>query len=181
MRRVRHLSGSFCAEDEQPELWLSGSKASRHGWVRVSDATERVFYHSIGSGKITLERPAEFGDDDPAWADGTELCMYRGKCSRCKEFIPRSETGPVALAADHGQVALSFLLCRPCLNWLVESVKLEREGLPPLGPRPPPPPAQKPVFGRGGGGDGGGIGKTGKSAAASTPPPRSTRKQLMKV
>ncbi|CAM9218551.1 unnamed protein product [Ectocarpus sp. 13 AM-2016] len=181
MRRVRHPSGSFCAEDEQPELWLSGSKASRNGWVRVSDATERVFYHSIESGKITLERPAEFGDDDPAWADGTELYMYRGKCSRCKEFIPRSETGPVALAADHGQVALSFLLCRPCLNWLVESVKLEREGLPPLGPRPPPPPAHKPVFGGGGGGDGGDIGKTGKSAAASTPPPRPTRKQLMKV
>lgn len=70
-RPVRHTSGSFCAEDEQPELWLSGSKASRNGWVRVSDATERVFYHSIESGQITLERPAEFGDDDPAWADGT--------------------------------------------------------------------------------------------------------------
>ncbi|CBN79012.1 Hypothetical leucine rich repeat and MORN motif protein [Ectocarpus siliculosus] len=180
-RPVRQRSGSFGAEDEQPELWLSGSKASRNGWVRVSDATERVFYHSIESGKITLERPAEFGDDDPAWADGTELCMYRGKCSRCKEFIPRSETGPVALAADRGQVALSFLLCRPCLNWLMESAKLEREGLPPLSPCPPPPPAQKPVFGRGGGGDGGGLGKTGKSAAASTPPPRPTRKQLMKV
>ena len=51
---------------------------------------------------------------------GTELHMYRGKCSRCKDFVPRSEAGPVALSADRGQVALSFLLCRPCLNWLVE-------------------------------------------------------------
>lgn len=51
---------------------------------------------------------------------GTELYMYRGKCSRCKDFVPRSEAGPVALSTDHGQVALSFLLCRPCLNWLVE-------------------------------------------------------------
>lgn len=51
---------------------------------------------------------------------GTELCMYRGKCSRCKEFVPcKSEAGPVALLAERGQVALSFLLCRPCLNWLI--------------------------------------------------------------
>lgn len=62
--------------DEQ-QLWLSGSKASRHGWIRVCDATERVFYHSIDSGIITLERPADFGDDNPVWADGkcsTEDC-----------------------------------------------------------------------------------------------------------
>lgn len=57
-------------DEQQPQLWLSGSKASRHGWVRVSDGTERVFYHSIDSGKITLERPTDFGDDNPVWADG---------------------------------------------------------------------------------------------------------------
>ncbi len=60
----------FCLDDQQPQLWLSGSKASRHGWVRVCDGTERVFYHSMENGKITLERPAEFGDDNPTWADG---------------------------------------------------------------------------------------------------------------
>lgn len=54
--------------------------------------------------------------------------MYRGKCSRCKDFVPRAEAGPVALAADHGQVALSFLLCRPCLNWLVERWELKNGG-----------------------------------------------------
>lgn len=57
-------------EEHEQDVWLSGSKASRSGWVRVSDATERVFYHHIGSGKITLERPEEFGDDNPTWADG---------------------------------------------------------------------------------------------------------------
>eukprot|EP00903_Cladosiphon_okamuranus_P011608 g10918.t1 len=157
------------------ELWLSGSKASRHGWVRVCDGTERVFYHSIDNGKITLERPADFGDDNPVWADGTELYMYRGKCSRCKDFVPRSEAGPVALSADHGQVALSFLLCRPCLNWLVESVKLEREGKSPLAPPPPPPPAQKPVFGAAG------FNKAEKIAVESAPHLRMKKKQLMKV
>lgn len=63
-------SSSF-EEEDQPQLWLSGSKASRHGWVRVSDATEKVFYHNITSGKITLERPVDFGDDNPTWTDGT--------------------------------------------------------------------------------------------------------------
>lgn len=62
-------------EEHETELWLSGSKASRHGWVRVSDATERVFYHSIESGKITLERPVDFGDDNPAWADGARKAL----------------------------------------------------------------------------------------------------------
>lgn len=50
----------------------------------------------------------------------TEIFIYRGSCSRCKDFVDRSQAGPVALSADHGQAALSFLLCRPCLNWLVE-------------------------------------------------------------
>ncbi|CAN0134436.1 unnamed protein product [Scytosiphon promiscuus] len=168
-------------EGHETELWLSGSKASRHGWVRVSDATERVFYHSIESGKITLERPVDFGDDNPAWADGTELHVYRGKCSRCKDFVPRSEAGPVTFAADHGQEALSFLLCRPCLNWLVESVKLEREGKPPLAPAPPPPPAQKPVFGRAGDSGGSVLGKGGKARIEPLAPARSPNKQLMKV
>lgn len=64
------------------------------------------------------------------------------------------------------------------------SVKLEREGKPPLAPLPPPPIAQKPVFGRGGGsGTGGGFVKGDKSLAESAPPPRpsSKKKQLMKV
>lgn len=58
---------------QEEELWLSGSKASRHGWVRVSDGRERVFYHSIKSGKITLERPVNFGGSNPTWADGERL------------------------------------------------------------------------------------------------------------
>lgn len=63
-------AGSPRPDEQQPQLWLSGSKASRHGWVRVCDGTERVFYHSIDTGKITLERPADFGGDNPVWADG---------------------------------------------------------------------------------------------------------------
>lgn len=61
------------ALDEEHQLVLSGSTASRHGWVRVSDGTGRVFYHSISSGNITLERPPRFGDDNPTWADGTDI------------------------------------------------------------------------------------------------------------
>lgn len=61
---------------EDHELWLSGSKASRRGWVRVSDGAERVFYHSIGNGKITLERPEHFGTDEPTWADGAKDTAY---------------------------------------------------------------------------------------------------------
>lgn len=66
-------AGSYDPDEQGPQLWLSGSKASRHGWVRVCDGTERVFYHSIDSGKITLERPADFGDDNPVWADGKQV------------------------------------------------------------------------------------------------------------
>ena len=58
------------------ELWIAGRQASRGGWVRISDGTERVFYHHniLGhSPKITLERPPTFGQDDPTWADG----MYK--------------------------------------------------------------------------------------------------------
>lgn len=61
---------------KEHELWLSGSKASRRGWVRVSDGAERVFYHSIGTGKITLERPEHFGTDEPTWADGAKDTAY---------------------------------------------------------------------------------------------------------
>lgn len=52
------------------------------------------------------------------WA-GTELCIYRGSCSRCQDVVPKCEPGPVALSAERNEVALAFLLCRPCLNWLV--------------------------------------------------------------
>lgn len=69
-RRAEAPGASYAEDDDQPQLWLSGAKASRRGWVRVSDATEKVFYHSIASGKITLERPVDFGDDNPTWADG---------------------------------------------------------------------------------------------------------------
>lgn len=55
------------------QLVLSGSMASRNGWVRVSDGTGRVFYHSIDTGNITLERPPRFGDDNPTWADGRHI------------------------------------------------------------------------------------------------------------
>lgn len=60
------------------ELWLAGRQASRGGWVRVSDGSPdgRVFYQSVaaasdaGSNLITLERPPNFGLDNPTWADG---------------------------------------------------------------------------------------------------------------
>ena len=58
------------------------------------------------------------------------------------------------------------------------SVKLEREGKPPLAPPPPPPPAQKPVFGAAG------FNKPERSAVESVPSPRTPRmkkKQLMRV
>lgn len=73
-------SGSSHSGEQKPQLWLSGSKASRHGWVRVCDGTERVFYHSIRSGKITLERPADFGDDNPVWADGKKMLNQGSWC-----------------------------------------------------------------------------------------------------
>ena len=38
----------------------------------MSDGTERVFYHDMSNGKITLERPTEFGDDNPTWVDGEQ-------------------------------------------------------------------------------------------------------------
>lgn len=60
-------------------------------------------------------------------------------------------------------------------DWVCLSVKLEREGSPPLAPPPPPPPAQKPVFG------GAGFNKGERSVAESVPPPRQKKKQLMKV
>lgn len=60
------------------ELWLAGRQASRSGWVRVSDGStgSRVFYQSVAeesdarSHIITLERPPNFGPDNPTWADG---------------------------------------------------------------------------------------------------------------
>lgn len=80
MRDSRHVEDaakpSLDNAVEEHELWLSGSKASRRGWVRVSDGTERVFYHSIGTGKITLERPEHFGTDEPTWADGAKVTAY---------------------------------------------------------------------------------------------------------
>lgn len=79
-------------QQPQPQLWLSGSKASRHGWVRVCDGTERVFYHSIDTGKITLERPADFGDDNPVWADGKNKMLVQGSSS-CF-YAEKRETRP---------------------------------------------------------------------------------------
>lgn len=63
------------------ELWLAGRQASRGGWVRVSDGSTdgRVFYQSVAAGEsgsgsniITLERPPNFGQDNPTWADGEQ-------------------------------------------------------------------------------------------------------------
>lgn len=73
------LVATVDAENDEPTssstsdtaaLSLAGSRASRHGWVRVHDGTERVFYHGISTGKITLERPSDFGEGNPKWADG---------------------------------------------------------------------------------------------------------------
>ncbi|CAM9169851.1 unnamed protein product [Ascophyllum nodosum] len=152
------------------ELWIAGRQASRGGWVRISDGTERVFYHHniLGhSPKITLERPPTFGQDDPTWADaGTALFMYRGTCSRCKDVVLRNEPGPVALSAFQGQVALSFLLCRPCLNWLIESARSELKGEQPL-----PISAEETVEGPNCGGVGG-VGSSSEDTVFSCRPTR---------
>lgn len=66
------LSDGLSHESIPPELLLAGSKASSQGWVRVCDGTGKVFYHGLSSGKITLERPEEFGEDNPVWADGVK-------------------------------------------------------------------------------------------------------------
>lgn len=96
-------------DEQQPELWLSGSKASSQGWVRVCDGTERVFYHCIDSGKITLERPADFGDDNPIWADGKSdevLYMDEGchhlltRCVSCQARSQRMVGGVVHSRSD---------------------------------------------------------------------------------
>ena len=76
----------------------------------------------------------------------------------------------------------SYVLRTPRSGAADNSVKLEREGKPPLAPPPPPPPAQKPMFGATG------LNKAERRAAESAPPQRTPRtprtprkKQLMKV
>lgn len=69
-------------DSQEYQLRLAGSTASRHGWVRVSDGTERVFYHNINSGKITLERPEHFGEDNPTWDDGA--CCNVAMCENAR-------------------------------------------------------------------------------------------------
>lgn len=84
-------------------------------------------------------------------------------------------------SASSSSLNSACFLFFPWTTGISFSVKLEREGKPPLAPAAPPPSAQKPVFGRAGGGGGSGVGKKEKPTAEPSAPKPSLKKQLMKV
>lgn len=101
-------NGPQLEENRKGKLGISPVCASIHHIVKVCLV------------KLLPQRGCVYFACLPGIVPGSEMYMYRGSCARCEDVIERRQPGPVALSIEHGQAALSYLLCRPCLNWLVE-------------------------------------------------------------
>ncbi|KAG5185398.1 hypothetical protein JKP88DRAFT_180485 [Tribonema minus] len=103
------------------ELYVAGICVSHKGWVFVDDGCRErpPFYWHVISHQVSLEQPDKDCEYVKRWADGTPVYFNRGRCCRCCQTEAIRESGPLVFSADSRAVVSAYVLCRPCLAWLV--------------------------------------------------------------
>ncbi|CAM9766533.1 unnamed protein product [Chrysoparadoxa australica] len=135
---------SSIATDATPEaeLVIGGVQISVGGWVKVDDGcitgkdkTKGVYYQRIATSSISVEEPEALkGSQGICWADGSTVCVYKGRCARCCKTDSMAGFGPTVLEAKGGTVAFSYILCPGCLEWVsmraLEELNEKAAGIP---------------------------------------------------
>lgn len=111
-KTVEYANASSSSQSTH-ELILAGSKATKNSWLRVCDNSERTFFHNIRDDTITLERPLEFGDGNPMWADGKQGAAQPHKSSRCNHvtLVRTRESALCLLLHSHVSTRISPQYC----------------------------------------------------------------------